>query len=63
MNQSERPSPGFWKTLINLKAAAALHVIHYNVGRLHGSLKNTSALRSGVAIRLWNLSDLFGQAA
>jgi hypothetical protein len=63
MKASERLSPGFSKILSNQKAAAALHVFHYNFCRIHGSLRSTPAMRSGVADRLWNLSDLFRQAA
>jgi hypothetical protein len=58
-----RLSLGFSRKLDNLRAAVALHVFHYNSCRIHGSLRSTPAMRSGVADRLWDLSDLFGQAA
>ncbi len=63
MKRFTRLSLGFSKTRNILKAAVALHVFHYNFCRIHGSLRSTPAMRSGVADRLWNLSDLFGQAA
>ena len=63
MKRFTRLSLGFSKKLDNLRAAVALHVFHYNFCRIHGSLRSTPAMRSGVADRLRNLSDQFGQSA
>ena len=58
-----RLSLGFSRKIDNLRAAVALHVFHYNYCRIHSSLKRTPTLAAGVTDQLWNLSDLFGQAA
>ena len=41
------------KKLENLAAAAAIHVAVYNFCRMHGSLKCTPAMASGVIDKLW----------
>ena len=41
-------------------SAVALHVFHYNFCRIHGGLKRTPAMATGVTDRLWSLDDLFG---
>ncbi len=48
----------FSKKLDNLKAAAALHFAHYNLCRIHGSLRITPAMAAGVTDRLWGLEEI-----
>jgi IS1 family transposase len=48
----------FSKSWDNLKAALALHFAFYNFCRIHGSLKVTPAMETGVADRVWTLADL-----
>jgi len=42
----------------NLKAALALHFAHYNFCRVHGSLKITPAMASGITDHVWELLEL-----
>ena len=50
----------FSKKWENLKAALALHFVHYNFCRVHGSLRITPAMAAGVADHVWNLDELIG---
>ncbi len=58
-----RLSLGFSKKLRNLKAAVALHVLHYNFCRIHSSIRCTPATRARLTDRIWKLDDLFGESA
>jgi hypothetical protein len=53
-----RLTNAFSKKLDNLKAALALHFAHYNLVRIHSSLRVTSAMAAGVTDRVWNLAEL-----
>lgn len=53
-----RLTNGFSKTLNNHKAAAALFVAHYNFCRVHGSLKQTPAMASGLADHVWEITEM-----
>lgn len=44
----------------NLKAAVALHFIHYNFARIHQSLRVTPAMEAGVIDHLWSVEDIVG---
>jgi hypothetical protein len=48
----------FSKKLENLQAAVALHFAHYNLVRLHKTLRVTPAMAAGVVDRLWLLEEL-----
>jgi hypothetical protein len=48
----------FSKKLENLQAAVALHFAHYNLVRLHKTLRVTPAMAAGVTDRLWSLEEL-----
>jgi hypothetical protein len=41
-----------------LQAAVALHFAHYNLVRLHRSVRVTPATAAGVTDRLWSLEEL-----
>ena len=47
----------------NLRAAVALHFAHYNLVRIHQSLRITPAMVAGVSDRLWSLNELVEQAS
>ncbi len=51
-------SLGFSKKKENLAAAVALHVAHYNLCRVHSTLKMTPAMAAGVAGEIWQVADL-----
>jgi IS1 family transposase len=58
MKRFTRLTLGFSKKLENLKAAVGLHFAHYNMVRIHKSLRITPAMAAGVEDRLWTLQEL-----
>ena len=48
----------FSKSRENLRAALALHFAHYNLCRVHGSLRVTPAMEAGITDHVWDLSAL-----
>jgi IS1 family transposase len=58
MRRLTRLTNGFSKKLENLQAAVALHFAHYNLVRLHKSLRITPAMAAGVTDRVWSLEEL-----
>lgn len=57
-----RLSNGFSKRLENHCAAVSLYVAHYNLCRIHESLRQTPAMALGVADRVWTIADLIEAA-
>ena len=57
-----RLTNGFSKKVENLKAAISLHFAHYNLVRIHQTLKITPAMAAGVMDRLWSVQDLIREA-
>ena len=57
-----RLSNGFSKRLENHCAAVSLYVAHYNLCRIHESLRSTPAMALGIADRVWTISDLLDAA-
>ncbi|MXY25416.1 MAG: IS1 family transposase [Acidobacteria bacterium] len=53
-----RRTNAFSKKVENLAHAVALHFMHYNFVRIHGSLRCTPAMRAGVSRRLWTIRDV-----
>jgi IS1 family transposase len=53
-----RLTNGFSRKLRNLKAAVALFFAHYNLCRVHGSLRTTPAMAAGVSDHIWSLTEL-----
>lgn len=53
-----RLTNGFSKKLANHAAAVSLYVAHYNLCRVHESLRTTPAVAIGVADRVWTIGDL-----
>ena len=46
------------KKFENFQAAVALHFAHYNLVRLHKTLRVTPAMVANVADRVWSLEEL-----
>ncbi|MGH6848080.1 MAG: IS1 family transposase [Methylocella sp.] len=58
MRRFTRLTNAFAKKLENLEAAVALHFSHYNLVRLHMTLRVTPAMAAGISKRLWSMEDL-----
>ena len=57
-----RLTNGFSKKLDNHCAAVSLYVAHYNLCRVHESLRTTPAVQLGITDRVWSLGDLIDAA-
>lgn len=55
-----RLTNAFSKKLENHAAAVALHYMHYNFARIHGSLRVTPAMAAGLADHVWSLDEIVG---
>lgn len=53
-----RLTNGFSKKLDNLRAAMALHFAHYNLCRMHSSIRMTPAMKAGLVRAPWGVADL-----
>ena len=62
MRRFTRLANVFSRKLENLKAAVNLHMAHYNLVRIHKSLRCIPAMAAGVESRLWKISDLVAAA-
>lgn len=58
MRRFTRLTNAFSKKLENLQAAVALHFSHYNLVRVHKTLRVTPAMAANVTDRLWSLEEL-----
>jgi IS1 family transposase len=58
MRRFTRLTNAFSKKFENLQAAVALHFAHYNLVRLHKTLRVTPAMAANVAGRVWSLEEL-----
>ena len=57
-----RLSSGFSKKLDNHAAAISLYVAHYNLCRVHETLRSTPAMALGIADHPWSLGELIDAA-
>lgn len=57
-----RLGTGFSKKLENHAAAVSLYVAHYNLCRVHESLKTTPGMALGIADHAWSLGELLDAA-
>jgi hypothetical protein len=57
-----RLTNGFSKKLENHKAAIALHVAHYNLCRVHETIRTTPAMALGVTDHIWSIAELIERA-
>lgn len=58
MRRFTRLTNGFSKKVENHRAAVALHFAHYNLVRVHSTLRVTPAMAANVSSRLWSLEEL-----
>lgn len=58
-----RLTSGFSKKLDNHRAAVALFVAHYNLCRVHETLRVTPAMELGIADHIWTIEELIEAAA
>jgi IS1 family transposase len=58
MRRFTRLTNAFSKKFENLQAAVSLHFAHYNLVRLHKTLRVTPAMAANVTDRLWSLEEL-----
>ena len=63
MRRFTRLTNGFSKKIENLRAAVGLHFAHYNLVRVHGSIRVTPAMEAGVANHVWSVGELLDSAA
>ena len=63
MRRFTRLTNAFSKKLENLQAALALHFAHYNLVRVHKTLRITPAMAANVTDRLWSLEELVERAS
>ena len=57
-----RLTNGFSKKLRNHKAAVAVFVSHYNLCRVHETIRMTPAMVLGVTDHIWTIGELFEAA-
>ncbi|MGH6935448.1 MAG: hypothetical protein ACRED2_04540 [Methylocella sp.] len=57
-----RLTNAFSKKLENHKAAVALYVAHYNLCRVHETLRVTPAMQLGVTDHIWSIGELLDAA-
>jgi IS1 family transposase len=57
-----RLTNAFSKKLENHRAAVALHIAHYNLCRVHETLRVTPGMELGVTNYVWSISDLIDAA-
>jgi hypothetical protein len=57
-----RLTNGFSKKLEQHAASVSLYVAHYNLCRVHESLRCTPAVAQGIADRVWTVGDLLDAA-
>ena len=62
MRRFTRLTNAFSKKLENMKAAVDLHFAHYNLCRIHKTLRCTPAMEAGVESQLWTIEDLIDVA-
>jgi IS1 family transposase len=58
MRRFTRLTNAYSKKLANHEAAVALHFLHYNFARVHGSLGTTPAVAASVSRYKWDVSDI-----
>jgi hypothetical protein len=58
MRSLTRLTNAFSEKLENLQAAVAVHFAHYNLVRLHKTLRVTPAMAANVTNRVWSLEEL-----
>jgi hypothetical protein len=62
MRRFTRLTNGFSKKRANLVAAVSLHFAHYNLVRIHKTLRMTPAMAHKVTDHIWTIQDLIAAA-
>ncbi len=62
MRRFTRLTNGFSKKLRNLEAAVGLYAAHYNLVRVHETLRCTPAMAAGLTDHIWSLAELLSAA-
>ena len=62
MRRFTRLTNAFSKKVENLKAAVAVHFVHYNFVQIHRTLKCTPAMEAGVIDELCTVGNLIEMA-
>ncbi len=62
MRRFTRLTNAFSKKLANLKAAVALHFAHYNLMRVHKSIRVTPAMQAGITDHIWTWEEVLATA-
>ena len=62
MRRLTRLTNAFSKKLDNLKAAVALHFAHYNLCRIHKTIRCTPAMEIGISRNIWSIDGLINAA-
>ena len=58
MRRFTRLTDAFSKKVENHAAAVALHFLHYNFARIHGTLKVTPAMAAGISDHIWSYEEI-----
>jgi len=58
MRRFTRLTNGFSKKVENHAAAISLHMMYYNFGRVHQTLKTSPAVAAGVADHVWPVEEI-----
>lgn len=58
LRRMTRLSNEFSKKFENLNAALNLHFAYYNFCRIHGSLRMTPTMKTGITSTIWTLQDI-----
>ena len=58
MRRFTRLTNAFSKKIENLEHNVALHFMHYNFCRIHGSLRVTPAMEAGIADHVWSMEEV-----
>lgn len=58
MRRFTRLTNAFSKKVENLEHSVALHYMHYNFARIHGTLRVTPAMEAGIADHVWTVEEI-----
>jgi hypothetical protein len=58
MRRFTRLTKAFSKKIQNHAAMAAIHAMHYNLARIHKTLRITPAMACGLSDRVWSFEEI-----
>jgi hypothetical protein len=62
MRRFTRLTNAFSKKIENLRATVGLHIAHYNLARVHSSLRVSPAMQAAVSKHIWTIEKLIEAA-